>query len=45
MLLFTEIEEKFFGSIDSKGKEAVEYFSTFEHPSVGQEQFHYENVQ
>jgi chromosome condensin MukBEF MukE localization factor len=36
----TEIEEKFFGSVDSKGKEAVEYFSTFEHPSVGQEQFH-----
>ena len=30
----TEIEEKFFGQIDSDGKHAVEYFSEFEHPSV-----------
>ncbi|MBX9296049.1 DUF4238 domain-containing protein [Chromobacterium vaccinii] len=36
----TEIEEKFFGKIDSKGKAAVEYFSTFEHPSVNSEAFY-----
>lgn len=30
----TEIEEKFFGQIDRNGKAAVEYFSSFEHPSA-----------
>lgn len=33
----TEIEEKFFGKIDSEGKDAVEYFSNFEHPSASRE--------
>lgn len=36
----TEIEEKFFGPIDSRGKAAVEYFSTFTHPSADGGQFH-----
>jgi hypothetical protein len=35
----TEIEEKFFGEIDRKGKEAVEYFASFAHPSVDGEAF------
>ncbi len=35
----TEIEEKFFGKIDSSGQKAVEYFSDFEHPSVDHEAF------
>lgn len=35
----TEIEEKFFGEIDSNGQKAVEYFSDFEHPSVDHEAF------
>ena len=30
----TEIEEKFFGSIDEQGKAAVEYFAHFAHPSA-----------
>ena len=30
----TEIEERFFGPVDEKGKSAVEYFSTFEHPNA-----------
>ena len=30
----TEIEQKFFGKIDNDGLAAVEYFSTFKHPSV-----------
>ena len=30
----TEIEEKFFGKIDTNGKQALEYFSEFTHPSV-----------
>jgi len=36
----TEIEQKFFGRIDSLGKPAVEHFSTFEHPSVDEPSFH-----
>lgn len=36
----TEIEEKFFGKLDTNGKNAVEYFSEFEHPSVDQNAFH-----
>jgi len=36
----TDIEEKFFGGIDSKGKDAVEYFSDFAHPSADIEAFH-----
>lgn len=36
----TEIEEKFFGVIDSTARAAVEYFSTFEHPSVEPDYFH-----
>jgi hypothetical protein len=30
----TRIEQMFFGSIDSKGRDAVEYWTTFAHPSV-----------
>lgn len=30
----TEIEEKFFGNIDSSGRAAINYFATFQHPSV-----------
>lgn len=30
----TEIEEKFFGKLDTDGKRALEYFSEFEHPSA-----------
>ncbi len=30
----TEIEEKFFGKIDTNGQKAVEFFSEFKHPSV-----------
>lgn len=36
----TEIEEKFFGKIDSNGNDAVEYFSTFDHPSADIDAFH-----
>ena len=35
----TEIEEKFFGKIDSSGRAAVEYFSTFQHPSIDHDAF------
>jgi len=35
----TEIEEKFFGEIDRSGKNAVDYFSHFEHPDVNHEAF------
>jgi hypothetical protein len=35
----TEIEEKFFGKIDSAGSRAVEYWSKFEHPSIDPESF------
>jgi hypothetical protein len=30
----TQIEQKFFGNIDGFGKNAVDYFSDFEHPSI-----------
>ena len=30
----TEIEEKFFGKIDSFGQTAVEYFTSFKHPRI-----------
>lgn len=30
----TEIEEKFFGKIDSSGRTAVEHFASFKHPSA-----------
>jgi len=33
----TEIEKYFFGKVDSSGRAAVEYFSTFKHPSVNWE--------
>lgn len=33
----TEIEQQFFGKIDSDGRHAVEYLNTFEHPSVDTE--------
>jgi hypothetical protein len=35
----TRIERVFFGSIDSKGRDAVEYFTNFAHPSVDTEAF------
>ncbi|WP_164441101.1 DUF4238 domain-containing protein [Pseudomonas sp. 24 E 1] len=36
----TEIEEKFFGQIDTEGHKAVEYFSKFQHPDVDPQSFH-----
>ena len=36
----TEIEQKFFGKIDSQGQRAVEYFSNFKHPDVNTQAFH-----
>lgn len=30
----SEIEEKFFGDIDNKGKDAIAYFQNFEHPNA-----------
>jgi hypothetical protein len=36
----TEIEEKFFGRIDSAAISAVDYFARFEHPSVDSDAFH-----
>ena len=35
----TQIEQIFFGSIDSKGRDAVEYFTNFTHPSVDTQAF------
>lgn len=35
----TEIEEKFFGKIDSAWSQAVEYWSNFKHPSIDQNSF------
>src|SRR4051812_5763719 len=35
----TDIEQQFFGQIDNKGRDAVEYFSTFAHPSVDGDAF------
>jgi hypothetical protein len=36
----TEIEEGFFGRVDSSAPSAVEYFATFEHPSADHAAFH-----
>lgn len=36
----TEIEEKFFGKVDSLGQYAVEYFSNFSHPSADHKAFY-----
>ena len=38
-LLNTEIEQFFFGEIDCKGKEAVEYFDAFTHPRADNRAF------
>lgn len=35
----TDLEQFFFGEIDTKGKRAVEYFANFEHPSVNGDAF------
>lgn len=35
----TELEQFFFGQVDSEGKGAVEYFSNFKHPSADGEAF------
>lgn len=35
----TKIEQAFFGSIDSKGRDAIEYFTNFTHPSVDTQAF------
>lgn len=35
----TEIEEKFFGKIDSAGSSAIEYWTNFKHPSADKESF------
>ena len=35
----TEIEEKFFGKLDTDGNKALDYFLEFEHPSVDKEAF------
>jgi hypothetical protein len=36
----TEIEQKFFGKIDESGRDAVEYFSTYNHDSINEEALH-----
>ena len=36
----TEIEEKFFGRVDSSARFALDYFADFEHPSVDHDAFH-----
>jgi hypothetical protein len=36
----TEIEEKFFGKVDSSARSALDYFSNFAHPSANSEAFH-----
>jgi hypothetical protein len=36
----TRIEQMFFGNIDSKGHDAVEYWTNFAHPSVNKAAFH-----
>lgn len=35
----TEIEEKFFGSIDASAREALDYFASFTHPSANSDLF------
>jgi hypothetical protein len=35
----TEIEQLFFGPLDEKGRESIDYFTHFEHPSVSQDAF------
>lgn len=35
----TKIEQAFFGSVDSNGRDAVEYFTNFAHPSVDTQAF------
>jgi hypothetical protein len=35
----TEMEERFFGTIDSMGKQAVEYFGDFKHPDYDHDAF------
>jgi hypothetical protein len=35
----TEIEEKFFGKVDTSGRAAVEYFDSFRHPSADGDSF------
>ena len=36
----TEIEERFFGRIDTDGRKAIDYFSAFKHPSADPKAFH-----
>ena len=36
----TEIEQKFFGHIDTSGRDAVEYFANFQHPSIEPDSLH-----
>ncbi len=36
----TEIEEKFFGKVDSVAPAAIDYFANFQHPSVNGDAFH-----
>jgi|SRR5579862_162059 len=36
----TEIEQFFFGRVDREGREAVEYFDNFKHPSADSDAFH-----
>jgi hypothetical protein len=36
----TEIEENFFGKVDSAGRAAVDYFTKFKHPSANKEALH-----
>jgi hypothetical protein len=35
----TKIEQLFFGEIDKRGREAVEYFTSFKHPSINGDAF------
>lgn len=36
----TELEQKFFGRVDSLGSDGVQYFSSFRHPSADSDAFH-----
>ena len=36
----TDIEQFFFGRVDTKGRDAIEYFGTFAHPDANEAAFH-----
>lgn len=37
----TEIEQHFFGDIDRNGHKAVDYFESFAHPSIGEDEYNH----